>query len=107
MKHQNDISSGIIPDWYFCTLKKICNEIVKKYRGFNLILFNDDHHSMQTVSAQLVKALKCSQSEAWNKMLMVHRNGSAIVLTGTREICELADKILSEIDLATRIEEAE
>jgi ATP-dependent Clp protease adapter protein ClpS len=72
----------------------------------NVILFNDDEHSMAEVSRQIIKAIHCGIEKAMNIMLEAHSTGRAIVFTGNRERCELVESILSEIQLRTQIESA-
>lgn len=75
-------------------------------RPYNVILFNDDHHDMLEVSAQIIKAIHCSPDRAIAIMLEAHTKGRAIVFTGSKERCELVENILSEIRLGTKIEPA-
>ena len=70
------------------------------------ILFNDDHHSIDEVSIQIQKAIRCDPERAWQIMLAAHNTGSAIVITASLERCELVAGILEEIGLATKVEEA-
>jgi ATP-dependent Clp protease adapter protein ClpS len=72
----------------------------------NVILFNDEKHSMAEVSRQIIKAIHCGMERALNIMLEAHTTGRAIVFTGNRERCELVESILSEIQLNTKIEPA-
>lgn len=72
----------------------------------NVILFNDESHSMQEVSRQIIKAIHCGVEKAMNIMFEAHSTGRAIVFTGNRERCELVESILSEIQLRTAIEPA-
>jgi ATP-dependent Clp protease adapter protein ClpS len=75
-------------------------------KPFHVILFNDDHHDMWEVSAQIKKAIHCSADQAIAIMLEAHTTGRAIVFTGSRERCELVENILAEIRLGTKIEQA-
>lgn len=75
-------------------------------KPYNVILFNDDHHDMMEVSAQIIKATHCSAERAIAIMLEAHTTGRAIVFSGTRERCELVEDILAEIRLGTKIEPA-
>jgi ATP-dependent Clp protease adaptor protein ClpS len=74
-------------------------------KPYNVIIFNDDHHNMMEVSAQIVKATGCSIERAINIMMEAHTNGRAICFTGNKERCELVEAILSEIGLGTKIEQ--
>lgn len=75
-------------------------------RPHNVILFNDDHHSMEEVAAQLMKACGCGPDRAMAIMLEAHTKGRAICFSGSLERCELVESILGEIQLGTRIEQA-
>jgi ATP-dependent Clp protease adaptor protein ClpS len=56
---------------------------------YNVILLNDDHHSMEFVVEVLCKVLGCSVERACQFMLEAHTTGRAIIWTGTREVAEL------------------
>lgn len=75
-------------------------------KPYNVIIFNDDHHSMEEVTLQLMKATGCSSEKAVNIMIEAHTNGRAICFSGNRERCEHVENILNEIKLGTKIEQA-
>lgn len=75
-------------------------------KPYNVILFNDDHHSMEEVTLQLIKATGCSTEKALTIMLEAHTNGRAICFSGNRERCEHVESVLNEIRLGTKIEQA-
>ena len=56
---------------------------------YNVILENDDHHSMQFVVEVLCKALAVSVERAVGFMLQAHETGRAVVWTGPKEVAEL------------------
>jgi ATP-dependent Clp protease adaptor protein ClpS len=56
---------------------------------YNVILENDDHHSVEFVINVLQKALGCSPERAVQFTMMAHHSGQAIVWTGTKEVAEL------------------
>jgi len=56
---------------------------------YNLILYNDDDHSMEFVVQVLCKALGYAVERAILFMLEAHTSGRAIVWTGSREVAEL------------------
>src|SRR5262245_46904804 len=56
---------------------------------FNLILANDDHHSMEFVVEVLRKVLGVSTERAVQLMLEAHTAGRAVIWTGPREVAEL------------------
>jgi ATP-dependent Clp protease adaptor protein ClpS len=73
---------------------------------YNVILFNDESHSMLEVTAQIIKATHCSAGRAAQIMHEAHTTGRAICFSGSLERCELVEEILAEIRLGTRIEQA-
>ena len=56
---------------------------------YNVILLNDDHHSMEFVVEVLCKALGCAVERAIELMLEAHTSGRAVVGTAPREVAEL------------------
>lgn len=70
----------------------------------NVVLFNDDTHSMDEVINQLVKATHCDPTHAFSVMMEAHNNGRAIAFSGSLERCEHVESILAEIKLSTKIE---
>lgn len=71
----------------------------------NVILYNDEDHSMDEVAAQLMKATGCSMGNAMAIMLEAHNKGRAVAFSGHRERCEHVAAVLGEIGLGTDIEE--
>jgi len=68
-----------------------------------VVLFNDDWHTFEEVIFQLIKALRCSKTEAQNFALEVHFKGKAIVFSGGLMACLNVTTILEEIALHTQI----
>jgi len=62
---------------------------------YNVILFNDDHHSFEEVILQVVKAVKCSMTKALAIVMEAHSAGQAVAFTGGLERCEHVDSILA------------
>ena len=56
---------------------------------YNVILENDDDHSMQFVVDVLCKALNCTVEKAVLYMMEAHTSGRAVVWTGPKEVAEL------------------
>jgi ATP-dependent Clp protease adaptor protein ClpS len=56
---------------------------------YNVILENDDHHSMEFVMEVLQKALGFNEQRAYLLMMQAHEAGQAIVWTGSKEVAEL------------------
>ena len=70
---------------------------------WRLILYNDEVHTFEEVTQQLIKALKCGRGRAEELTLKVHSEGKAIVFEGEFEECLKRDYILREIELITEI----
>ena len=61
---------------------------------YNVILLNDDHHTMDFVIEVLCKALGYTVERAYQLMMQAHTSGRTIVWTGPKEVAELkADQI--------------
>jgi ATP-dependent Clp protease adapter protein ClpS len=75
-------------------------------KPYNVILFNDETHSMEEVVAQLMKATRCDAGRASAIMMEAHNMGRAVAFSGSLERCEHAESILAEIRLGTQIEQA-
>jgi ATP-dependent Clp protease adaptor protein ClpS len=75
-------------------------------KPYNVILFNDNTHSMDEVINQVNKATSCGIQRAFQIMVEAHTNGKAIAFSGGLERCELVESILAEIHLSTKIEQA-
>jgi ATP-dependent Clp protease adaptor protein ClpS len=73
------------------TTAPIVDEEVKTRRipPYNVILENDDHHSMEFVIEVLQKALGYTIERSYQLMMQAHSGGQAIVWTGTKEVAEL------------------
>jgi ATP-dependent Clp protease adaptor protein ClpS len=71
-----------------------------------VILFNDENHSMDEVTFQIMKAIRCDAERAFGIMMEAHNTGRAIVFSGVLERCELVASILEQIRLGTTIEPA-
>ena len=64
-----------------------------------VILYNDDHHSMEEVCSQLQKATGYNFELCETIMLEAHSRGRAIAFTGSQSDCERAANILRQIRL--------
>lgn len=56
---------------------------------YNVILENDDHHSMEFVIRVLQTALGYNEQRSFQLMMLAHETGQAIVWTGSKEVAEL------------------
>ncbi len=70
---------------------------------FQVILYNDDHHSFDEVIVQLIKAIQCSFEKARGFAFEVHVKGKAMVFSGDMPECLKVSSILEEIALHTQI----
>lgn len=75
-------------------------------KPFNCIIFNDDHHGMDEVLLQIIKAINCDPKKALAIMLEAHKKGRAVVITTHKERAEMVAEILEEIRLGTKVEPA-
>jgi len=73
-------------------------------KSYNVILFNDELHSMGEVVSQIIKAIGCDKVKATEIMLEAHLKGRSIVWTGHRERAEHISSVLEEIRLGTKVE---
>lgn len=71
---------------------------------YSVILFDDDHHTMDEVVSQIIKATGYDSQRAYEIMMEAHSSGRAIVYTGHLERCEHIESILAQIRLSTKIE---
>ncbi|HKI36799.1 MAG TPA: ATP-dependent Clp protease adaptor ClpS [Gemmataceae bacterium] len=56
---------------------------------YNVILLNDDHHTMEFVIEVLCKALGYTVERSYQLMMQAHNGGRTIVWTGPKEVAEL------------------
>lgn len=69
-----------------------------------VILFNDDFHTFDEVTTQIIKAVACSYERAEELTWEVHNRGKACVYEGELEDCLRVSSVLEEIALHTQIE---
>jgi len=69
-----------------------------------VVLFNDDFHTMDEVTAQIVKAIGCSAQRAEEIMMQAHTTGRAVVIAAHLERCEHVAGLLEQIGLAVEVE---
>ena len=82
-------------------IEELLNSITAKEPMWNVIVFNDEVHSMQEVVIQIMRATECDARKATKLMLDVHLKGQAMVKAGSHEECFKVRRILEEIDLLT------
>ena len=56
---------------------------------YNVILLNDDNHSMEFVIEVLCKALGYTVERSYQLMMQAHNSGRTVVWTGPKEVAEL------------------
>jgi ATP-dependent Clp protease adaptor protein ClpS len=56
---------------------------------YNVILLNDDHHTMEFVIEVLCKALGYTVERSYQLMMQAHSSGRTIVWTSPKEVAEL------------------
>jgi ATP-dependent Clp protease adapter protein ClpS len=71
---------------------------------YNVILFNDEDHSMDEVVNQIRKATGYDPIKATVIMMQAHTSGRAVVWTGHKERAEHISAVLEEIRLGTKVE---
>ena len=72
---------------------------------WNVILYNDDHHSFDAVIFQVQKATGVSLERAYEITMEAHHKGRAICYTGPLERCEHVADILRQIQLTVEIDQ--
>ena len=71
--------------------------------GWRVVLFNCACHTFDDVERQLVKAVRCSLSQARAWSWEVHSKGSAVVYRGAQERCEAVAGVLEDIRLVVKV----
>ncbi len=84
-------------------VEETVEEDVGRDSGWKTILFNCECHSFDEVERQLMKAVRCTLSQARRWSMEVHTKGSAVVYRGPRERCEAAASVLEEIGLLVQV----
>ncbi len=71
--------------------------------GWNVLLWNDDHHSMDYVVLALLRTIPIDAERAASIMLDAHTNGKTVVWSGAKEVAELYRDRLEGYGLNTTI----
>jgi len=84
------MSDAALPD-VIVTPKPKSREATRSRRvpPYNVILENDDYHSMQFVIDVLRKVVGCTEQRAFLLMQEAHTSGRSIIWTGPKEVAEL------------------
>lgn len=69
---------------------------------YNVILENDDHHSMEFVIHVLQTALGYNEQRSYQLMMLAHESGQAIVWTGAKEVAELKQEQMTSMHETAR-----
>lgn len=77
---------------------------VKVQHPAKAILFNDEVHTFDEVTSQIIKAVGCDHATAERMTLEVHHTGKSCVYTGELVKCLQVTSILEEIELMTQVE---
>ncbi|NQU43654.1 ATP-dependent Clp protease adaptor ClpS [bacterium] len=72
---------------------------LEPWREFEVILFNDEDHSMDEVIGQIVKALQCSFGCAQAITFEAHTQGQALVAVTSKPNAVQIASVLRQIDL--------
>jgi ATP-dependent Clp protease adapter protein ClpS len=72
---------------------------------WNVILYNDDYHTMDEVVRQIIIATGCAFSKAYIIMIEAHLKGRAIAYSGTKSKCHQVAQVLRKIRLQVEIDE--
>ena len=71
--------------------------------GWKVILFNCECHTFDQVESILLKAVRCSLSQARAFSFEVHSKGSAVVYQGALERCEAVADVIGSIGLLVKV----
>ncbi len=71
---------------------------------WNVVLINDDWHSLDDVILQLVKATGYSVKKATDLVWEAEQSGEAVCFCGSKNHCEDIGEVLDEIELRFRLE---
>ena len=69
-----------------------------------VVLFNDEHHTFDEVTMQILKAVHCSMDRAEHLTWEVHNSGKATVYEGPLHECLNVSAVLEEISLKTEVQ---
>jgi ATP-dependent Clp protease adaptor protein ClpS len=78
--------------------KKVVDAPPKEPSKYKVIVFNDDHTSVEFVIAMLITVFNYSQDKALPLTLEIHNAGSAVVGVYSHEIAE--QKVIEASDMA-------
>jgi len=76
---------------------------MQPHREFEVILHNDDEHSMEEVTLQIIRALGCSVARAKAIMFEAHLKGQARVIIAAESRALRVAAVLREIGLGVTV----
>lgn len=76
----------------------------EKSGAYRVILYNDDDHSVDEVTLQIMKATGCDVEKALEIMWEAHTQGRAVCFRGEREKCHRVARVLREIRLQVEVD---
>ena len=71
---------------------------------WQVLLFNDEVHSIDEVILQIQKATGYSLEKAIELTLRVHQNGKALIFVGDKPECEKVAAVLKQIQLIVQMD---
>lgn len=71
--------------------------------GWMVVMFNNDHNSMDEVVTILIQATSCDVEEAYIEMWEAHHYGKAPVHLAGREECTRVAAVISSIGVKTEV----
>ncbi len=84
------IGGSSLPDVLVTTKPKEREETrTRRVPPYNVVLENDDYHTLEFVVDVLRKVLGCPLERAAQLALQAHTTGRSIIWTGTKEVAEL------------------
>ncbi|MFP4379880.1 MAG: ATP-dependent Clp protease adaptor ClpS [Candidatus Sumerlaeia bacterium] len=72
---------------------------MEAWREYEVILYNDEEHSMEEVIGQIIKAIHCSPLRAEQIMLKAHHHGKAVVAIAGKSRAIRIASVLRQIEL--------
>jgi len=75
--------------------EELANYQTKPLRLYNVIVDNDDFHTVEYVVKMLQDVCKLSEQDAIKAAQLIHEEGKAIVFQGNLEVCELKSQQIS------------
>jgi ATP-dependent Clp protease adapter protein ClpS len=68
-----------------------------------VLIYNNDHNTMDEVMAILMLATRCDEEEAYIEMWEAHTYGKASVHFGSQTECQAVSEVIASIGLKTEV----